>query len=94
MKIQTMDENQAYMEAYSGAVIFHQGERYRVETIDAELRSCKNIRYLFDPTDNTLSITSREKTDLDCKLWSISGVISIYVRIGRAVGIDHFYRRS
>ncbi len=65
--LETMDENQAYMEAYSGAVIFHQGERYRVETIDAELRIIRVVKtsdiYSTQPIIRTeISITSREKT--------------------------------
>ena len=52
--LETMDENQAYMEAYSGAVIFHQGELPRNHRCGTpHYQSCKNIRYLFDPTDNT-----------------------------------------
>jgi DEAD/DEAH box helicase domain-containing protein len=65
--LETMDENQAYREAYFGAVIFHQGERYRVETIDADLRIIRVVKtsdiYSTRPIIRTeISITSREKT--------------------------------
>ncbi len=64
--LETMDENQAYREAYFGAVIFHQGKRYRVETIDAELRIIRVVKtsdiYSTRPIIRTeISITSREK---------------------------------
>ena len=32
--LETMDEHQMFREAYPGAIIFHQGERYAVEAID------------------------------------------------------------
>lgn len=32
--LETMDTSQAYREGYSGAVIFHQGERYRVKEVN------------------------------------------------------------
>ena len=32
--LETMDESQMFREAYPGAVLFHQGDRYRVEEVD------------------------------------------------------------
>nr|WP_319379509.1 Zn-binding domain-containing protein [uncultured Methanocorpusculum sp.] len=64
--LETMDDNQAYREAYFGAVIFHQGERYRVETIDPELRIIRVVKtsdiYSTRPIISTeISITASEK---------------------------------
>jgi len=65
--LETMDENQAYREAYPGAVIFHQGERYRVETIETEHRLIRVVKtsdiYHTRPVSMTeITITFREKT--------------------------------
>ncbi len=72
--LETMDENQAYREAYSGAVIFHQGERYRVETIEPEPRLIIVVKtsdsYHTRPVSMTeISITAREKTKDTTILW-------------------------
>ena len=65
--LETMDENQAYREAYPGAIIFHQGERYRVEKTDPEhniirvIKSSDTCRTR--PVSTTeITINAREKT--------------------------------
>jgi len=65
--LETMDENQAYREAYPGAVIFHQGERYRVENIEPEHRLIRVAKtsdiYHTRPVSMTeITITAKEKT--------------------------------
>jgi len=38
--LETMDRGQAYREAHPGAILLHQGETYRVTSMDLEARSC------------------------------------------------------
>ncbi len=65
--LETMDDGQAYREAYLGAVIFHQGERYRVENIEPEV-SIIRVRKTSDnyhtrPISETdIQIERKEKT--------------------------------
>lgn len=65
--LETMDENQAYREAYPGAVILHQGQRYRVQTVDQDNRIIR-VEKTADtchtrPISTTeITVSSREKT--------------------------------
>ncbi len=65
--LETMDDNQAYREAYPGAVIYHQGERYRVETIEPEPRLIRvgktsDIYHTRPVSITEITITAKEKT--------------------------------
>ena len=65
--LETMDDSQAYREAYSGAILFHQGERYRVEAIEHEYHIIRvgktSDHYSTKPISTTeISIKFKEKT--------------------------------
>ncbi len=65
--LETMDDGQAYREAYLGAIIFHQGERYRVEKIEPDTSTIR-VRKTLDnyhtrPISETdIRIERKEKT--------------------------------
>ncbi len=65
--LETMDDGQAYREAYPGAIIFHQGERYRVERIEPEI-SVIRVRKTSDNyhtrpiSETNITINRKEKT--------------------------------
>ena len=65
--LETMDDGQSYREAYPGAVILHQGEKYRV--IDRDAQNCfihvvkTTENYRTRPLSTTdISVNTREKT--------------------------------
>lgn len=65
--LETMDDSQAYREAYEGAIIFHQGERFRVYEVDANnfiIRVQKTTdNYHTRPISETdIQIAGHEKT--------------------------------
>lgn len=65
--LETMDDGQAYREAYPGAIIFHQGERYRVERIEPEISTIRvrktSDNYHTRPISETnITINRKEKT--------------------------------
>ncbi|MBQ4135022.1 MAG: DEAD/DEAH box helicase [Methanocorpusculum sp.] len=65
--LETMDDGQAYREAYLGAVIFHQGERYRVEKIEPEISVIRVIKTSDNYhtrliSETNITINRKEKT--------------------------------
>lgn len=65
--LETMDESQMFREAYPGAVLFHQGDRYRVEEADRKSLIVRVRKITDNYHTRPLSVTdvrilSREKT--------------------------------
>ena len=64
--LETMDDNQAYRETYPGAIIFHQGERYRVDKTEPEQNIIRVVKstdtYHTRPVSTTeIIINTKEK---------------------------------
>ncbi|MBO5430596.1 DUF1998 domain-containing protein, partial [Methanocorpusculum sp.] len=84
--LETMDDGQAYREAYPGAIIFHQGERYRVEKIEPEISTIR-VRKTADnyhtrPISETdISINRKEKTVRHGNLSVHYGDVSVSTQI-------------
>lgn len=65
--LETMDSSQAYREGYPGAIIFHQGERFRVEGTDSKNNIIRVVKttdpYYTRPLHSTeIRINARLKT--------------------------------
>ncbi|MDR0980890.1 MAG: DEAD/DEAH box helicase [Methanocalculaceae archaeon] len=80
--LETMDESQMFREAYPGAVIFHQGDRYRVEEIDRKNLTVRvkkiTDNYHTRPLSTTdVRILSREKTCRHGELLVHYGSVSV-----------------
>ncbi len=84
--LETMDEQQAYREAYPGAILFHQGGRYRVEEIEPDFCRIRVVKtadiYHTRPISSTdISINRLEKTTRYGSLLVHFGDVSVSTQI-------------
>ncbi len=84
--LETMDATQAYREAYQGSIIFHQGQRYRVEETDRKNHIIYTVpsadTYHTRPLHTTdIRILSRETTHRHGNLLVHFGSVSVATQI-------------